>query len=433
MKYISTRMQSNSHTFSETLIRGLAPDGGLFVPEKFPFFTEEQVATMLRQEERLPHSPYPQFAAQILAPFLVDDSLENQLSDICQEAFTFPIPLVDLDAGTSVLELFHGPTAAFKDVGARFLASCLSRIAKDRGVRFHILVATSGDTGGAVASAFFKKPNTRVTILFPKGKVSPFQEKQLTAWGENITSFAVRGTFDDCQRMAKEALSRVQQSQDEILTSSNSISLGRLLPQMIYYAHSSLAHLHRHGCRANYLIPSGNLGNAVSAFYAKQIGFPLNKIVLVQNANHPLVNYIESGHWQTHPSIPTLANAMDVGNPSNMERVRHLFPTLNDIKTHMTAYSVTDAEIEEAITLSHSRWNQVWCPHTATAAWIRLKQSEEMWTIVSTAHAAKFANIVEPLVKRNIPIPESLNEIIHRPSSFKEIDPEVKELCLNLN
>lgn len=422
MKFISTRHQASSLPFSETLLHGIAPDGGLYVPESIPIF---DLSHIKRIETK---TSFSKFAVDILRPFLKGDLLEQSLESICQEAFNFPVTFFDLDSETSVLELFYGPTAAFKDFGARFLASCLSRLAQQRGISFHILVATSGDTGGAVASAFFQRPNTQVTVLFPKGRISSLQEKQITVWGENVSALAVNGSFDDCQRLVKEMLSDTNSKAKLALTSANSISLGRLLPQILYYASSSLEHCHRHGSEANYIIPSGNLGNAMGAFYARKMGFPLGKIVLVQNANCPLVDYLKNDVWATRPSIPTLANAMDVGNPSNMERLNHLFPTRKEVLSAFEAFSVSDAEIQESIRQGFSKWGQIWCPHTATAGWIRLDQKQGRWIIVATAHPSKFSETVEPLLGRKIPLPSSLAEIYSRPSHFQEIEPELKAL-----
>lgn len=424
MKFISTRHQASSLPFSETLLHGIAPDGGLYVPDSIPVF---DLHRLKRNED---NSLFPRFATDILRPFFEDDPLEKSLESICQEAFNFPVPFLELDSETSVLELFHGPTAAFKDFGARFLASSLSRLALQRGISFHILVATSGDTGGAVASAFFKRPNTQVTVLFPKGRISSLQEKQITVWGENVSALAVNGSFDDCQRLVKEMLSEADSLAAKLaLTSANSISLGRLLPQILYYASSSLEHLHRYGSEGNYIIPSGNLGNAMGAFYARKMGFPLGNIVLVQNANCPLVDYLRNDIWATKPSVPTLANAMDVGNPSNIERLNHLFPTRKEVLSAFEVFSVSDDEIRESIRQGFNKWGQIWCPHTATAAWIRLNQQKQgRWIIVATAHPSKFSETVEPLLGRKIPLPSSLAEIYSRPSLFQEIEPELQAL-----
>lgn len=424
MRFISTRHQANSLSFSETLVHGIAPDGGLYVPESIPVLDLSRIG---RIEANFSFS---KFALDILRPYFEGDPLEESLESICQEAFNFPVPFLDLDSETSVLELFHGPTAAFKDFGARFLASCLSRLALQRGISFHILVATSGDTGGAVSSAFFQRPNTQVTVLFPKGRISSLQEKQITVWGKNVSALAVNGSFDDCQRLVKEMLSdSADPKANFALTSANSISLGRLLPQILYYASSSLQHCHRHGSEANYIIPSGNLGNAMGAFYARKMGFPLGKIVLVQNANCPLVDYLRNDVWETRPSIPTLANAMDVGNPSNMERLNHLFPTRKEILSAFEAFSVSDSEIQKSIRQGFSKWGQIWCPHTATAGWVRLDQKKPgRWIIVATAHPSKFSETVEPLLGCKIPLPSTLAKLYSRPSHFQEIEPELRAL-----
>lgn len=422
MKYHSTRRLSNSVNFSEALAQGLANDGGLFVPAHIPFIDQEKARELVLS------SDWSEFSTLVLSPFLADDALHEYLNSIAKEAFNFPIPLTRLDEGTSLLELYHGPTAAFKDVGARFLASCLSHLAEIRELEFHILVATSGDTGGAVASAFFNQPHTRVTLLFPLKRVSDFQEKQLTVWGENIRSLGVRGNFDDCQRLVKEIFQRQMGDipslrTKETMTSANSINIGRLLPQVLFYAHSSVIHHHSSGERANFIIPTGNLGNAMGAFYAKKMGFPIDKINLVQNANRPLFDYFMSGKWEARPSVATLANAMDVGDPSNMERLRDLFPQTSSLPFEMKVFSVEDDEIRESIRQGYKKWNRALCPHTATAAWVRNQLGgEEHWIVAATAHPAKFAEIVEPLIEEKITWPPSLLDILNRPSFYEEIE-----------
>jgi threonine synthase len=250
-----------------------------------------------------------------------------------------------------VLELFHGPTAAFKDFGARFLASCLTRIRHGSARPLRILVATSGDTGGAVAAAFHRKPGIEVVVLFPKGLVSPTQERQLTCWGDNITSLAVQGTFDDCQRLVKEAFRDEAMSAEAELSSANSINLGRLLPQAAYYAQSSLAIWRRTGRRASYIIPSGNLGNSVACIWAKKLGWPIDRIVLAHNANRTVPDFLETGELRPRPSVATLASAMDVGNPSNLERMLALYPDAQALGSALSAVSISDAAISVSMNL----------------------------------------------------------------------------------
>lgn len=413
MRFVSTRGSRDSLRFSEAVQKGVAFDHGLFVPEDFPSIEVRNARA------------WPDFGVPVLSPFLEGDPLENLLSDICERAFDFPLELKFLDPSTAVLELFHGPTAAFKDVGARFLSEVTNHLQK--GTRKTVLVATSGDTGGAVASAFHRKPDTTVFVLFPKGKISPLQEKQLTCWGENVTAFSVRGDFDDCQRMVKEAFADLGFTQRNLL-SANSINLGRLLPQMVYYAFASSRYFSERNRKPGFIIPSGNLGNAVAAFWTRRLGFPIREIILATNANHSVPDYFNTGSWKPHATIPTLANAMDVGNPSNMERLIHLFPDLRELKQVARAVSVRDPEISKAIVSSHQQWSQVWCPHTAAAAHVRQRLSADDWIIVATAHPAKFREIVEPLLGRGIQAPPVLMDLLSRPSHCVEIAPKLEAL-----
>ncbi|HEX6037672.1 pyridoxal-phosphate dependent enzyme, partial [Longimicrobium sp.] len=276
MKYVSTRGGGAAATLSQAVERGLAPDGGLYVPAQFP----ELAPGALDGADTL-----PDVAARLLAPFFAGDALEDALGDICREAFTFPVPLKELRGGTAVLELFHGPTAAFKDVGARFLAATMSRIGGEDARPLTILVATSGDTGGAVAAAFHGRPGVEVAVLYPAGMVSPRQEKQLTTWGGNVRAFAVRGAFDDCQRLVKAAMADDELRAARRLSSANSISIGRLPPQMAYYAWASREYVRRHGRAPGFVVPTGNLGNALAALWARRMGMPIREVVLATNAN----------------------------------------------------------------------------------------------------------------------------------------------------
>ena len=423
MRFHSTRDSSASLSFSQTLLQGLAPDGGLFVPTSWPRVDVEALSR---------ESTLPGIATRLIAPFMGEDPLAPQLPQITAEAFNFPAPLVTLDDGLQVLELFHGPTAAFKDFGARFLAANFARLRAPGAQPITILVATSGDTGGAVAAAFHGRPGINVGVLFPKGLVSPTQERQLTCWGGNVKSFAVHGTFDDCQRLVKQAFVDPELRQQTQLSSANSINLGRLLPQAVYYAASSLEVWNEYGEPASYIIPSGNLGNAAACIWARKVGLPIRDIVLAHNANQTVTDFLHTGEWRPRPSIATLASAMDVGNPSNMERLRSLFPELAQLRTAVSAETVDDAAIRERIRKGFERYGQIWCPHTATAAeaYERLVVGKRpgRWIIVSTAHPAKFSEIVEPLIGRKVPVPDTLAKLLARPTEVTEIAPELGSL-----
>ena len=366
---------------------------------------------------------WPEIGEKLLAPFFDGDALDPELSDICREAFSFPI-LLNYVNETGVLELFHGPTAAFKDVGARFLAACLSRL----GGRRTVIAATSGDTGGAVAAAFHEHSEIDVVILFPKDKVSALQQQQLTCWGESVRAFAVRGDFDACQRIVKTAFANRDWAAEKGLLSANSINLGRLLPQTVYYAAASLWYLRQRGALPGFIVPTGNLGNAVAAFWARRMGLPLREIVLATNANAVIPEYFASGSWQPQPTIATLANAMDVGNPSNMERLLDLHPEITELRESAQSFSVSDKEIVDTIAGDYTFSRQTWCPHTATAVYVRRQLSSPNWIIVATAHPAKFDSVVAPLIGRSLNMPASLARLFEAPSRFEEIDPEFEAL-----
>ena len=425
MHFRSTRHPELRAGFAAALSQGLAPDGGLYVPEEWPHLAP---AVFAGSEDLV------SVGTRLLEPFAHGDVLGPSLPDILGEAFDFPAPVVELPRERlAVLELFHGPTAAFKDFGARFLAACFSRLSPARPRPLTILVATSGDTGGAVAAAFHGRPGIEVVVLFPKGLVSPTQQQQLTCWGGNVRSFAVHGTFDDCQRLVKEAFMDPGLREERELSSANSINLGRLLPQAVYYAASSLAIWRRHGEPASFIIPSGNLGNSVACIWARQMGLPIADVVLAHNANRTVPDFLATGEWRPRPSVATLASAMDVGNPSNMERLRALYPQLDEIRSAVSACTVDDEAIRARIRAGYRELKQIWCPHTATAAeaYERLPQERRRagrWVLVSTAHPAKFREIIEPLIGREIPVPESLARLFARPTRYQELDADLGSL-----
>jgi threonine synthase len=416
----SSRGKAPQRTFSAALLQGLAPDGGLYVPVGWPQLSGADFAA---------GSGLANVATTLLTPFLAQDPLADQLPAIAAEALDFPAPLVPLDADghLAVLELFHGPTAAFKDFGARFLAACFARLRAEDDRRVTILVATSGDTGGAVAAAFHGRPGVEVAVLFPRGLVSPTQERQLTCWGGNVRSLAVRGTFDDCQRLVKAAFLDAELSARRQLSSANSINLGRLLPQSSYYAATSLEVWRRYGEPASFIIPSGNLGNALACLWARRVGLPIGEVLLAHNANRTVPEFLAGGEWRPRPSVATLASAMDVGDPSNMERLRALYPQLEELRGAVSACSVSDEAIRERIRAGYREHGQIWCPHTATAAeaWERLtpaRRRARRWVLVSTAHPAKFREIVAPLIGRAVPMPPTLERLFARPVQCVEID-----------
>lgn len=425
MRYISTRGSAPAAAFGAAIAQGLAPDGGLYVPETWPGIPRNAFDGA---------STLPEVGAAFIAPFAAGDAVAAEIPAIVRDAFDFPAPLVPVtaDRKLSVLELFHGPTAAFKDFGARFLAAALQRLRVGASRPLNILVATSGDTGGAVAAAFHRRPGVRVSVLFPKGLVSPTQERQLTCWGDNVHSYRIAGTFDDCQRLVKEAFVDAELRRRFELSSANSINLGRLLPQAVYYAATSLGVWRATGEPANFIIPSGNLGNSVACVWARTVGLPIGRIVLAHNANRAVPDYLASGTWLPRASIPTHASAMDVGSPSNMERLRALFPDIESVRGAVRAESVDDATISARIARDFREYGKTWCPHTATAAevYARLPAADraQRWIIVATAHPAKFREIVEPLVSGPVEMPESLAKLFSRPVSCIDLEPELRAL-----
>lgn len=416
MKFVSTRGKAAAVSFSEAIVNGLAPDGGLYVPARWPRFDPDSLDA---------GAPFDSLAARVLEPFLEDDALQAQLPQLCADAFDFPMPRVDLARGTSVLELFHGPTAAFKDFGARFLAGCFEALLQRRSSALTVLVATSGDTGAAVAAACHRRQAIEVGVLFPDGAVAPRQARQLTCWDGNVHSFAVAGSFDDCQRMVKSAFARKDWPTRGGLSSANSINVGRLLPQMAYYAIASMRYRREIGRDPGFVVPSGNIGNAVGAFWARRIGFQMGRIALATNANRTVPDWFAGDEWRPRPSVRTLANAMDVGDPSNMERLFHLYPSSAELRHAAIARSVDDDAIREEIARGPERWGQVWCPHTATAVHLREQLPGEDWILVATAHPAKFDSIVEPLIGRAVEIPPQLASLLERPNRQLRIEADL--------
>ena len=415
MRFHSTRDPNKFLSFSQAVSIGLASDGGLLIPNEFPLFSVKD----FQGDDSI-----QKVAAAIFAKFFKDDPIfEGKENIISNNSFNFEIPLVYLKSETAVLELFHGPTSAFKDVGARFLAECLKVIALTEKKHYTILVATSGDTGGAVASAFNLADNFDVYILYPKGKVSVLQEKQLTCWGKNIHSLSVRGNFDDCQRLVKSAFLNPWWQQNKNLTSANSINIARILPQAVYYAASSLWYYKKTGAMPGFIIPTGNLGNGVAALWAKQMGFPIREIHFATNENRSITDYISGKEWMPQSTKVTLANAMDVGNPSNIERLFSLYKTQDDFKGIISSSSVSDLEIKSTIATGEAKWNQVWCPHTATAAIVREHLKSPNWIIVATAHPSKFAEIVAPLIHNPLIMPDNLAALYSKETNFSEIQP----------
>lgn len=430
MRYVSTREKAPACTLDQALVAGLAPDGGLYVPQTLPRF---QLADFNGCND------VASVSARLLAPFFAGSSLQSSLNDICAEALDIPAPLRELEVEHAwLLELFHGPSAAFKDFGARFLARALARLREKSAPVRTILVATSGDTGAAVAAAFHRVGGFRVLILYPDGRVSARQAQQLGCFGDNVQALCVQGNFDDCQQLVKRALNDSKLCAQVPMSSANSISLGRLLPQMGYFAHAALSHRREHERAAGFIIPTGNLGNALACLLARHCGLPIGDVVLATNANPTLTEYFDGGEYTPRASIATLANAMDVGAPSNFERLRWLLPHPQRMREAVSAVRVDDDAIRATIRASHSRYGSVVCPHTATA----LHAMEQMrarpndaandWICAATAHPAKFDDIIEPLIGKPVESPPALAALLHRPSEAKPIRADYSALCAQL-
>lgn len=424
LRYVSTRGRSPAVGIGAAIAAGLAPDGGLYVPEKLP---------QLDPSAFDPIGSLADTAAMLLAPFFAGDPLADALSAICAETLDFDTPLRLLagDPAGHVLELFHGPTAAFKDIGARFLAACLRRLPRADERPLTILVATSGDTGAAVGAAFHVQPNVpdsnvRVVILYPDGRVSPRQAQQLGCFGGNVRALRVAGRFDDCQRMVKAALNDAALQRVVPLSSANSISLGRLLPQMSYYAHAALGWWREHHEPLNFIVPTGNLGNALACLWVRESGLPVGEVRLACNANAALPAFFDGADYAPCEAVATLANAMDVGAPSNFERLRWTFGG-NDValRRSLHAESVGDAGIRQTIHAHALEHDDVFCPHTACAVHVldelRAAGNDQRWVVVATAHPAKFDSVVEPLVGRRVAVPAALDAMLQRPAEAEPL------------
>lgn len=430
MRWVSTTGLSPPTTLAKALRQGLAPDGGLYLPERIEplpeVFFDDLASRSLEQTAAL-------LAQHLLVPELTPRSLDL----IVASALDFPIPLVQLSRRLYVLELFHGPTLAFKDVGARFLARLLEHTREAVG-ELTILVATSGDTGGAVAQAFFGLAGVRVAVLYPGGQVTPVQERQFTTLGGNIRAFAVDGTFDDCQRLVKSAFADRALGERLGLTSANSINIGRLLPQIFYYFHavSQVGGVDA-SRRILFSTPSGNFGNLTAGLMAKHLGLE-SRFVAATNANDIVPVYLESGRFEPRSSQRTLSNAMDVGDPSNFARIHHLYGgDLERLRRDVEGKRVDDALTRETIRRVDRDLGYVLDPHTAVGhhALEEALAGEPETTIgivLATAHPAKFREVVEPVVERPVPLPRRLAERLEDPVRSEVLPNDFQELCRRL-
>jgi len=409
MNWISTRSNSPAIGFIDALFAGTAPDGGLYMPERLDPLPPETV-------DRLQGADIVEIGTTIGSHILRDEITREALQPLIREALDFPVPLVPVTERVSVLELFHGPTLAFKDVGARVQARLLHHFTD--GTPLMILVATSGDTGSAVAQAFHRVPDSRVVVLYPEGQVSDVQEAQMASLGDNITALAVRGTFDDCQRLVKQAFADDSLRAHVWLTPANSINLGRLLPQVFYYF--VLAGLAAVSNRLIVSVPSGNFGNLTAGLIAKRIGLRVPQFVAATNVNDAVPEYLKTGLYQPRPSIATVANAMDVGAPSNFERVQALYNSdLAALRHDVVGYAYDDTRVIDEIRRVHQAHGYVLDPHSAIA-WLALQdrladEPDARGVFLATAHPAKFREVVEPAIGRRVGLPRPLADALSRP------------------
>jgi threonine synthase len=437
MRYYSTREKGKFLSFAEAVMGGMNASGGLFMPERIPVLGPGDL-------EALSGLGFPELAARVIAPFAEGSMAPDEILRLCRDAFDFPLPLVDLGGGLSVLELFHGPTCAFKDVGARFMARAMAHFKKP-GESVRILVATSGDTGSAVGSAFHGLSGFSVTILFPKGRISPLQEKQLSTFDGNVRALAVDGSFDDCQRLVKEAFTDGALRERVSLSSANSINIARLVPQASYYAWAALrAATEAPSVAAGsgrplsvMVVPSGNFGNLTAGLVALKMGFPIDGFIAATNVNRTVPDYLESGEYRPRDSVATISNAMDVGSPSNFERMRELC-ALGEMRALIRGRFITDADTRAAIRACKEETGYVLEPHGAVGyrAW---KREEAHYAgmagsagfravLLETAHPAKFSEVVREEIGIDPEIPERLAAVLHKPDRSLPLRAEYGEL-----
>ncbi len=434
MKLYSTNNKENRVSFKEALFNSLPADRGLYMPESIPVMNPGFIS-------KLHNLSLPEIAFQVAKALLNGDIPDQDLEKIVDEAINFDAPLVKLEENIQVLELFHGPSLAFKDFGARFMSRLMSYFMSEGEKELNVLVATSGDTGGAVALGFLDVPNTRVTILYPSGKVSPIQELQLTTNGKNIRAIEIDGTFDDCQALVKQAFNDPELKAKYRLTSANSINISRLIPQTFYYFNAYAQLQRQRKKEVVFSVPSGNFGNIGAGLLAWKMGLPVKQFLAATNINDTIPEFLKTGVYRAKPSVQTWSNAMDVGDPSNWVRIMDLFEnSIDDLRKVITAYSFTDQQTLEAIKELHKQNEYVMCPHTAIA-WLALKEWKKdhpdetaVGIFLSTAHPCKFPDIFPDEIASTIAIPAQVigleRKEKHRVALPKDFE-ELKEYLLS--
>ena len=425
MVFYSTNQNSPKVDFKEATIKGQAPDKGLYFPETIPVVSKKLL-------DNIEHYSKDEIAFEIISPFTGKTIPQKILEQIIAETVSFEFPLVPLDENIFSLELFHGPTLAFKDVGARFMSRSLGYFVKDNNKKITVLVATSGDTGGAVANGFYGVDGIDVVILYPSGKVSSIQELQLTTLGKNIKTLEVNGSFDDCQKMVKEAFADEELNKELFLTSANSINVARWLPQQFYYFYAWQQWKDKNNPPV-ISVPSGNFGNICAGLLAHRSGLPVKHFIAACNANDVVSGYLKTGNYQPKKSIPTLSNAMDVGSPSNFVRILEIYHhVFGDLKNVMDSYSISDEETKTAMKEIFLNHNYIADPHGAVG-WLSLKKyltnhPGEKGIFLETAHPVKFYDTAEQIIKQKIELPDSVKKLlnakkqaIHMEASFTSL------------
>jgi threonine synthase len=425
MQFYSTNRISANVNFKEATIQGQAPDKGLYFPTSIPLLPKAFINSLdvLSREE---------IALKVIEPYVAETIPTATLESIVAETINFEIPLVPINEHISSLELYHGPTLAFKDIGARFMSRCLGHFVKDNKKEVTVLVATSGDTGGAVANGFYDVPGVNVVILYPSGKVSSVQELQLTTLGKNITAIEVEGSFDDCQQLVKQAFTDVQLNDQLFLTSANSINVARCLPQQFYYFFA-LQQWKDNQHPPVIAVPSGNFGNICAGMLAQASGLPVAHFIAACNANDVVPNYMQTQQFNKTKAIATISNAMDVGDPSNFIRILEIFQQdFNSLKNNLTSVSISDDATINTIKSIYSNHNYLLDPHGAvayTALENYLQQhAGKKGIILETAHPIKFYDVVEPLIDRQIDIPDHVQEVLKKQKQSLEMRADFEEL-----
>lgn len=426
MNYYNLKDKEEIVDFRTATVTGQGKDKGLFFPESIPPLNRQLIENLHQLSDK-------EIAFQCMKDFIGDEIPADILKAIVSETVSFEIPLKKINEHIYSLELFHGPTLAFKDIGARFMSGCLSYFLKDQDKKVTVLVATSGDTGGAVAHGFYKTPGINVVILYPKNKVSPVQEKQLTALGENISALEINGSFDDCQNLVKQAFSDQEITSNVFLTSANSINVARWLPQQIYYLLALKQWQKTEKESPVICVPSGNFGNICAGILAHVRGLPAKHFIAACNKNDSIPRYLETRELVQKETVPTLSNAMDVGNPSNFVRVSELFENrFEKIKGAVSGYSVDDEKTLETIKEVYEKYHYLLEPHSAvayTALEQYLKENPgSKGFILGTAHPVKFPEAIEKAVKIKTDIPESLEELMKKDKKSTEMQPDFEEL-----